>query len=127
MQGTNRSSAGHLEICHKYIWGVICANNWELFEAHVACRQLGFDAERAIRLRPGDLKVWQKAGNYSKGSGPREVWLDNAYCKGTEMELLSCSSKKDGLMPLKDSPVYGEGASRLCFVQGEIVGVDCQG
>ncbi|XP_050961105.1 galectin-3-binding protein A isoform X3 [Labeo rohita] len=78
-------SAGRVEVYHDGQWGTVCDDRWELAEAQVVCRQLGFPG--AISVMPG--------GQYGEGSGP--IWLDDMNCKGSESSLSECSFKGWGI------------------------------
>ena len=68
---------GRLEIFHDNRWGTICDDFFEMANAHVACRQLGYiDAAERIRA--------------FGGAPSRSFWLDDVRCNGTESRLVDC-------------------------------------
>ena len=46
--GTN--TAGRVELCQDNFWGTLCDNHWDVADAQVACRELGYSAIKAIPL-----------------------------------------------------------------------------
>ena len=74
---------GRLEIYVNSTWGSICADNFDMHDADVACKQLGFS---------GALEVATSFHTpYGRGrEGP--VWLDEVECKEDSLlHILSCS------------------------------------
>ncbi|XP_077086831.1 galectin-3-binding protein A-like isoform X2 [Siphateles boraxobius] len=78
-------SSGRLEIYHDGQWGTVCDDEWDVAEAQVVCRQMGFPG--AIAVTPG--------GQYGEGSG--QIWVDDMNCKGSESSLSDCNFKGWGV------------------------------
>ena len=68
-----------MEVFYNGEWGTVCDAGWDLNDAQVVCRQLGFAPPiAAIRF-----------AHFGQGSG--EIWLDNVECVGNELTIESCS------------------------------------
>ena len=80
LQGpVSENGTGRVEIFHRGLWGRICGNGWDMNEARVVCRELGY--RYAVRaLKGGEVPV-----------GIGKIWLNNLECIGTEKNLSSCS------------------------------------
>ncbi|XP_020606086.1 protein bark beetle-like [Orbicella faveolata] len=73
--GGKNYRVGRLEIFLRGQWGTVCDDSFDINDARVACRQLGFlGAKRFYR--------------HGRGTGP--TWLDDVNCMGTEESLLEC-------------------------------------
>ena len=78
MSPDNSPSSGRVEVLHKGTWGTICNHYWDLRDADVVCRQLGYD---------GALSAPSYAA-FGKRTG--QAWLDYVHCEGDEISILDC-------------------------------------
>ena len=67
---------GRVEVLYNGTWGTLCADDWDLTDATVVCRELGF----------------QRAGKtYKTEDGIRgKIWFDKVQCTGNESLLSEC-------------------------------------
>ncbi|XP_038054178.1 scavenger receptor cysteine-rich domain superfamily protein-like [Patiria miniata] len=72
--------SGRVEIFRDDTWGTICDRNWDIRDAGVVCRQLGFPS--AVEAKSG--------AHYGEGSG--QVHMEGVACTGSEEELDDCPS-----------------------------------
>ena len=79
------NGAGRVEILHNGEWGTICDDFWDINNARVVCRQLGY--QNALEALQGN--------SASAGSG--QIWLDDVRCIGSEKNLASCSHQGWGV------------------------------
>ena len=57
-------STGTVQVFYKDQWGTVCDKSWDIDDANVVCRQLGFyGADQAL-----------SGAHFGEGSGP--VWMD---------------------------------------------------
>ena len=88
-------------------WGTICDNEWDLDDAKVVCRQLGYDGADSA-------SSWAEFG---QGSG--DIVYTKVDCDGWESKLKDCSLDKDtvGCFHTEDARVtckpHHEGNSRV--------------
>ena len=73
------SGTGRLEVFYSGQWGTVCRNNWDMNDATVACRQLGY--KKAVHVPQGN--------DVPPGTG--KIWLNAVNCNGSEQSLLNCS------------------------------------
>ena len=69
---------GRVEVCHNGVWGTVCDDKWDIRDATVVCRQLGYG--RAA----GPL------GFAAFGEGSGQILYDDVDCKGHEAILSQC-------------------------------------
>ena len=70
---------GRVEFFFLGQWGTVCNYNWDLADATVVCRQLGY--VRALEV--------PSSASFGAGSGPS--WYNHVRCVGTERSLTECS------------------------------------
>jgi hypothetical protein len=84
------------------MWGTVCDDDWDLNDAIVACRQLGY--KYAIAALEGRL--------VPDGNG--SIWLDDVRCGGNETDLSHCIHRGWGI---KDCS-HSEDAGVVCSNTG---------
>ena len=60
-------------------WGTVCDDSWDIADAHVVCRMLGYP--RAIGFT---------IASHFGGAMGGPIWLDEVNCRGTENTLAAC-------------------------------------
>ncbi|KAK3724045.1 hypothetical protein QZH41_009463, partial [Actinostola sp. cb2023] len=68
--------AGIVRVYHIGQWGTVCHDAFDMNDAKVACRQLGF--AKAV-------------GYWYWGRGSGKVWLNGMQCSGSETSLQTCN------------------------------------
>ena len=88
---------GRVEVLYKGKWGKICRDKWDIKDAKVVCKQLGFESALAefIGIDIKDENV--------------SIVMSNVHCRGTESALGS-GSHTDG----DDNCVDDTGAQAMC-------------
>lgn len=74
--GTNACN-GRVEVYHDGQWGTVCDDFFDINDAQVICRQLGYRATASYHR-----------AHYGQGTLP--IFLDNLQCTGSEDSLNSC-------------------------------------
>ena len=94
---SNVNYTGRVEVLYKGKWGKNCRDEWDMNDAKVVCKQLGFESALAefIGIDIKDENV--------------SVVMSNVDCRGTESAWESCSHT-DG----HDNCVDDTGAQAMC-------------
>ncbi|KAL9964923.1 hypothetical protein ACROYT_G028636 [Oculina patagonica] len=98
------SSFGRVEVLYNGTWGTICDHSWDLQDAEVVCRQLGYD---------GAVTAPQRA---AFGQGTGQIWLSHIRCVGNEASISECSHRGWGVNSCKhykDAGVHCKPRARL--------------
>ncbi|NXF93951.1 MARCO protein, partial [Eubucco bourcierii] len=69
------SRRGRVEIFHKGSWGTICDDSWDIQDANVVCRMLGYRSATAA---------------FTATAGSGQIWLDDVNCNGNEHSIFDC-------------------------------------
>ena len=94
----NRKSEGRVEIFYNDIWGTVCDDYWDLRDAIVVCRQLGYSSALTAK------------GKASFGTGIGKIWLDEVQCLGSESSIDMCPRNEWGVHDCD----HDEDASVVC-------------
>ena len=68
-----------MEVLRNDEWGTVCNHGWDLNDAQVVCKELGF----------GNAVAARHAAFYGQGKG--RIWLRDLQCVGTEWTIGNCS------------------------------------
>ena len=82
--GGSNDAEGRVEVLHDGSWGTICDTWWDLRDARVVCKMLGFDGALDA---PGSAR-------FGQGSG--RILLAIVGCEGTEDNLADCAHRGIG-------------------------------
>jgi hypothetical protein len=95
-----------VDVFYNGTWGRICYNNWDINDAKVVCRQLGYQYPVASLL----IYV-----NYNEIY--RQIWLDKVACTGNEQSLANCPHAGWG----NHSCPYYYAAGVKCSATGKVI------
>ena len=90
---------GRVEVHHNGVWGTVCDDGWEIEDARVVCRELGFPGATTSHV----------GAFFGQGNGT--IWLDDVRCRGAETSLSSCSHRSWGSL---GSCSHSEDAGVVC-------------
>ena len=78
---------GRVEVFYNGAWGTVCDDDFDIRDAHVICRMMGF---------PGALSVQGEGGRFSAGNESQQIVLDDLFCSGHEASIADCSFRRWG-------------------------------
>lgn len=106
MNGSNQY-LGQIEVWYSSMWAAVCDDSWDMTDASVVCRQLGWgNAVSAL-------------GSVQFGRGSGTLWLDDINCNGLERVLSECSLRAWGECNCGHDEVAGvlcSGEDGVCLI-----------
>ncbi|CAH1247157.1 PRSS12 [Branchiostoma lanceolatum] len=93
---------GRVEVFHDGEWGAVCDDLWDIKDANVVCRELGF---------PDGAVEATTRGRFGQSNG--KIVLDDMLCTGTEVSLRDCKHNGWG----RHDCVEAEAAGVVCRSQ----------
>ena len=100
----NTSREGRVEVYHNGTWGTVCDHSWDILDARVVCRSLGFP----------DATTPTYDAAYGQGSGT--IWINHPYCNGNEPDIFTCPH--DGLG--NNHCYHYDDAGVICDISGNV-------
>eukprot|EP00794_Sanderia_malayensis_P005465 gene5465-6148_t len=85
LSGGRSKFQGDVEVFYNGSWQTVCDDNWDIRDAKVVCRQLGFSKALNFTTK----------GYFTKNS-TKSYWLDDLYCFGHEKDIAHCWSRAWG-------------------------------
>lgn len=108
-------SEGTVEVCFDHLWGLVTQTGWDVDDAQVVCRQLGYSTIgktlapfiRCPFLSLGALAVYDS----TYGRPMKTVHLLNVGCDGNELNINECTktvlSLNEGKTMYKNATIAG--------------------
>ncbi|EDO33055.1 predicted protein, partial [Nematostella vectensis] len=98
LAGSRVRGSGRVEVLYNGVWGTVCDDFWDIRDAKVVCRMLGYS--RAVKAT--------HSASFGQGSG--RILLDNVMCRGTEKTIADCTHSPWG----KHNCRHSEDAGVIC-------------
>ena len=84
LAGSGNYYEGRVEALKEGTWGTVCDDSWDINDAHVVCRMLGF---------AGAVAAYSQA-HFGEGTG--NIHWQGLHCDGTESRIRYCAKNASG-------------------------------
>ena len=68
---------GRVEVHYNESWGTVCNTQWDIQDANVICKQLGYTGAESTQL--------------ATAIGNGTIWISGAQCNGEELSIGECN------------------------------------
>ncbi|XP_023248280.1 uncharacterized protein LOC106641736 [Copidosoma floridanum] len=109
--GSNLSHEGRIEVKTFGKWGQVCDDGFDMNDANVVCKELGFQLG-ALEVKPG--------GYYGNLDPPDAFMVDQLKCHGSESTIRECDFEGWG----KHDCDPGEAAGVVCKTDADVCPID---
>ncbi|XP_070567325.1 scavenger receptor cysteine-rich domain superfamily protein-like [Ptychodera flava] len=75
----NSSHRGQVQVFYDLEWGAVCSEGWDINDAHVVCRELGYS--------DGALRIFEETHSL------RKIWMSGVDCEGYETTVFHCKTQ----------------------------------
>ena len=112
LAGGSLPGTGRVEILYGGVWGTVCSNSWDISDAHVVCRQLGY------------VGATMTTSSAAYGEGEGVIWMDDVSCIGNETRsVMLCNvyfNAQRSLIPRPPVPTLHGLGMRLCSAKNTL-------
>ena len=104
VDGKDSILQGRVEVFYNGTWGTVCDDSWDLTDASVVCRELGYG--RAVKASVSAI--------FGQGNGT--IWMGDVRCTGNERSLTECHHSGWG----KQNCEHSKDAGVVCAPLGKV-------